>query len=285
MEADPGCRIQDPNLNAIRNSLMEEWQLQIYKKSLKKKEKIDLLLKALHNIEGKQCLEVGCARGTVSHFLRNAGGTWVHADTDRTNVEAAVSLIKSGVIQIPPNVLPFPDATFDVIVSLDYLEHVHDDAAAMNEMRRVLKPGGLLLISTPTTGPTFLLNKIKPLIGLTIDKYGHVREGYTLENLTRRLQNQGYEILTSTTYSRFFTEFIEMGINFAFVNILGKGMEGESNKRDGNITIGSKESFQKHQGSMKVYSAAFPLLYAFTRLDKLIPFFQGYALLIEARRQ
>jgi SAM-dependent methyltransferase len=264
---------------------MENWQLQIYKKSLKKKEKIDLLLKALHNLEGKQCLEVGCARGTVSHFLRNAGGTWVHADTDRSNVQAAVSLIKSGVIQIPPNVLPFPDATFDVIVSLDYLEHVHDDAAAMNEMRRVLKPGGLLLISTPTTGPTFLLNKIKPLIGLTIDKYGHVREGYTLENLTGRLQNQGYEILTSTTYSRFFTEFIEMGINFAFVNILGKGMEGESNKRDGNITIGSKESFQKHQGSMKVYSAAFPLLYAFTRLDKLIPFFQGYALLIEARRQ
>ena len=264
---------------------MEEWQLQIYKKSLKKKEKIDLLLKSLHNLDGKRCLEVGCARGTVSHFLRSAGGNWTHADTDRSNVEAAISLIKEDVIQIPPNVLPFPDATFDVIVSLDYLEHVHDDSAAMNEMQRVLKPGGLLLISTPTTGPTFLLNKIKPWIGLTIDKYGHVREGYALNDLTGRLKNQGYEILTSSTYSRFFTEFIEMGINFAFVNILGKGMEGDSNKRDGNITIGSKESFQKHQGSMKLYSAAYPFIYAFTRLDKLIPFLQGYALLIEARKQ
>lgn len=75
-----------------------------------------------------------------------------------------------------------------------------------------------------------------------------------------------------------------MGINFAFVKILGKGMEGESGKRDGHITIGSKESFQKHQGSMKLYSVVYPLIYVFTRLDKLWPF-QGYALFIEARKQ
>jgi SAM-dependent methyltransferase len=262
---------------------MEEWQLQVYKKSLKKKEKIDLLLRSLNDLQGKTCLEVGCARGTVSHFLRSAGGTWLHADTDKSNVEAALSLVKDGVLQIPPNFLPFPDSSFDVIVSLDYLEHVHDDDAAMSELWRVLKPAGRLLISTPTTGPTFLLNKVKPKIGLTLDKYGHVREGYDLGDLRARLKQQGYDILTSTTYSRFFTEFIEMGINFAFVKVLGKGMEGEAGKRDGNITIGSKESFQKHQGSMKLYSLAYPFLFAFTRLDKLLPW-QGYALFIEARK-
>jgi SAM-dependent methyltransferase len=262
---------------------MEEWQLQLYKKSLKKKEKIDFLLHSLKNLHGKRCLEVGCARGTVSHFLRTAGGDWLHADTDWTNVQAAHSLIKNGALQIPPNVLPFPDTTFDVIVSLDYLEHVHDDNAALNELWRVLKPEGRLLISTPTTGPTFVLNKIKPAIGLTLDKYGHVREGYDLKNLKARLTKQGYEIVSSSTYSRFFTEFIEMGINFAFVKILGKEMDGEAAKRDGNITIGSKESFQKHQGSMKLYSLAYPFLFAFTRLDKLIPW-QGYALFIEARK-
>src|SRR5262245_22487747 len=167
---------------------MEDWQLQLYKKSLKKKEKIDLLLNSLKNLQGKVCLEVGCARGTVSHFLRTAGGTWLHADTDQSNVQAAISLLKDGVLQIPPNVLPFPDATFDVIVSLDYLEHVHDDDAAMSELWRVLKPNGRLIISTPTTGPTFLLNKIKPAIGLTLDKYGHVREGYDLGDLRARLK-------------------------------------------------------------------------------------------------
>ena len=235
-------------------------------------------------MKGKLCLEVGCARGTVSHFLRNAGGNWFHADTDRSNVNAAAALLKDGVLQIPPNVLPFPDSTFDVIVSLDYLEHVRDDQAALNELKRVLKPNGHLLISTPTTGSSFVLNKIKPAIGLTLDKYGHVREGYDLKDLESRLQKQGYEIITGSTYSRFFTEFIEMGINFAFVRILGKGMEGEAAKRDGHITIGSKESFQKHQGSMKMYSLAYPFIYAFTRLDKIWPF-QGYALMIEAKKR
>src|ERR1043165_9551537 len=123
---------------------MEEWQLQVYKKSLKKKEKIDHLLHSLYNLDGKLCLEVGCARGTVSHFLRTAGGTWLHADTDRSNVDAEMALAKNGVLQIPPNVLPFPDQSFDVIVSLDYLEHVHDDDSAMSELWRVLKPGGRL---------------------------------------------------------------------------------------------------------------------------------------------
>jgi SAM-dependent methyltransferase len=262
---------------------MEQWQLQVYKKSLKKKEKIDLLLRSLKDLQGKICLEVGCARGTVSHFLKSAGGTWFHADTDTSNVQAAASLVREGVLQIPPNILPFPDSSFDVIVSLDYLEHVHDDDAAMSELWRVLKPEGRLLVSTPTTGPTFLLNKIKPHIGLTLDKYGHVREGYDLGDLRARLKQQGYDILTATTYSRFFTELIEMGINFAFVKILGKGMDGDAAKRDGNITIGSRESFQKHQGSMKLYSMAYPFLFAFTRLDRLLPW-QGYALFIEARK-
>jgi 2-polyprenyl-3-methyl-5-hydroxy-6-metoxy-1,4-benzoquinol methylase len=157
-------------------------------------------LKSLKNLQGKVCLEVGCARGTVSHFLRNEGGTWFHADTDRSNVAAAMAFVKEGVLQIPTNVLPFSDSTFDVIVSLDYLEHVHDDRAAMNELFRVLKPGGHLLISTPTTGPAFVLNKIKPVIGLTLDKYGHVREGYDVKDLSQRLQKQGYNILDSSTY-------------------------------------------------------------------------------------
>jgi 2-polyprenyl-3-methyl-5-hydroxy-6-metoxy-1,4-benzoquinol methylase len=117
---------------------MQDWQLQLYKKSLKKKEKIDLLLHSLQNLSGKICLEVGCARGTVSHFLRNAGGKWVHADADFSNVQAAGRLLKGGVLQIPPNVLPFPDSTFDVIVSLDYLEHVRDDETALKELKRVL---------------------------------------------------------------------------------------------------------------------------------------------------
>jgi SAM-dependent methyltransferase len=45
--------------------------------------------------------------------------------------------------------LPFDDASFDLILSFHVLEHIPDDIAAMREMRRVLKPGGLLLVQVP----------------------------------------------------------------------------------------------------------------------------------------
>ena len=45
--------------------------------------------------------------------------------------------------------LPFSDAMFDLVCALDIIEHVDDDDSALSELVRVIRPGGLLLISTP----------------------------------------------------------------------------------------------------------------------------------------
>lgn len=47
--------------------------------------------------------------------------------------------------------LPLPGAFFDIVVSFETIEHVRDTTAALGEFRRVLRPGGFLLISTPDT--------------------------------------------------------------------------------------------------------------------------------------
>lgn len=44
---------------------------------------------------------------------------------------------------------PFPDRTFDLVVALDVLEHIEDDATVMRELYRVCKPGGRLLLTVP----------------------------------------------------------------------------------------------------------------------------------------
>ena len=45
--------------------------------------------------------------------------------------------------------LPFPDSEFDVVCALDVIEHIDDDAAAVHELWRVCKPGGLLVVTVP----------------------------------------------------------------------------------------------------------------------------------------
>lgn len=84
-------------------------------------------------------LDVGGARQRGA-FRRPAGARWVVADIQRAfrpDVGADVQA------------LPFRDAVFDAIKATELLEHVPDVARALGECRRVLRPGGHLVITAP----------------------------------------------------------------------------------------------------------------------------------------
>lgn len=259
------------------------WQLKIFNKTLKKKEKLAIMRELLPDLTGKKCLDLGCARGTISYFLKQEGGIWFHEDLDFVNVSITRELVGPTAAVIPATGLPHPDDTFDVIVSLDILEHLHEDQAFASEMARVLKPGGVLILSTPATGPFYLVNRMKTLVGLTPEQYGHVVEGYTLPQLKSMLATAGLTVDSATTYSRFFTEFVEFLINFAFVKLLRKG---KSDKRDGHISPGSEAEVKKYKKQLRIYSLIYPFVWAFTRLDHLLKWLgvAGNATLLIAKK-
>ncbi len=74
---------------------------------------------------------------------------------------------------VPP--LPFPDASFDAVVSFQVIEHVRRDKELVTEIHRVLRPGGRLIISTPNSEMSLTRNP------------WHVRE-YTIEGFARLLE-------------------------------------------------------------------------------------------------
>ncbi|NNC81495.1 MAG: class I SAM-dependent methyltransferase [Acidimicrobiales bacterium] len=72
--------------------------------------------------------------------LAQGGGTYVGVDLmDDRFIDSTVDACH----------LPFPDSAFDLIVQFHVLEHIPDDGAAIREMARVLKPGGLCLVQVP----------------------------------------------------------------------------------------------------------------------------------------
>lgn len=84
------------------------WQIRLFKKSLKKKEKVKTILSFLGPIEGKTCLEIGCEKGILSYYLRKKGGRWFHAEVDRNLARATHGLIDENVAVIQATALPFP---------------------------------------------------------------------------------------------------------------------------------------------------------------------------------
>ena len=119
---------------------------------------------------GKRVLDAGCGSGYGAAMMSAAGARQVVGiDIDADTIEAARSKMPVGVELAVGDLesVPVGDACFDVVVCLEAIEHVLDPEAVLDEFRRVLIPGGLLVLSTPnrdvvTPGNPYHLHEYTP---------------------------------------------------------------------------------------------------------------------------
>jgi SAM-dependent methyltransferase len=88
--------------------------------------------------------------------------------------------------------LPFPDATFDRVICSEVLEHIPDDTAAMAELARVLRPGGVLAATVPSWLPEKICWQLSAEYHAPLAQGGHVRI-YTEGLLRERLRAAGLQ--------------------------------------------------------------------------------------------
>jgi SAM-dependent methyltransferase len=109
-------------------------------------ERIPLFVAAIGR--GKRVLDLGCRSGALTlHFLE--GNSVVGLDVDAVALEKAAAL---GIEPVQANVeepLPFEDASFDAVVAGELFEHLQFPDALVAEIRRVLRPRGVLVGSVP----------------------------------------------------------------------------------------------------------------------------------------
>lgn len=94
-------------------------------------------------------LDVGGGTGRSSHHLHSLVKSLVICDFSLPMLRQARAKGAADTLQSRAEALPFRDGAFDRIMVVDALHHFFDQQAAIRELIRVLKPGGLLLIEEP----------------------------------------------------------------------------------------------------------------------------------------
>jgi 2-polyprenyl-6-hydroxyphenyl methylase/3-demethylubiquinone-9 3-methyltransferase len=109
-------------------------------------------------------LDVGCGAGFLSNHLAREGFEVTGLDASQASIDVAARHDLTGRARYllgDALLLPFPDASFDVVCAMDFLEHVEEPAKAVAEMARVLKPGGTFFFHTFNRNPLAWLVIIK----------------------------------------------------------------------------------------------------------------------------
>lgn len=134
-------------------------------------------------------LDFGCGTGAFLEHL-DALGEVTAVDAEHEAVAFCHLRGRGEVTYVAPDApLPFADSTFDAVTALDVIEHIEVDVRALKELRRVLRPGGVLLVAVPAFG--FLWGDQ--------DEISHHFRRYRAPELVRALEAAGFT-LERTTY-------------------------------------------------------------------------------------
>jgi ubiquinone/menaquinone biosynthesis C-methylase UbiE len=194
---------------------------------------------------GSSILDIGSGYGLFSLEMRKRGYKVISSDLligiAIDKIKKAREIFRKGgqpfiFTQSDATMLPFKDGSFDGVLIADVIEHILDEDAALREIRRVLKKGGIFIASTPTVG--FHSGKFKPLFRKIYEKTplwklniwnekhlypermmeekGHLRE-YSLEKWKNLCKRYGSLEAWKPEYKFFGALFVELSHTFKFL--------------------------------------------------------------------
>jgi SAM-dependent methyltransferase len=134
----------------------------------------------------KSALDAGCGRGLYTRVLINRARKVVALDYSKDSIDA----LKRRLGHVPhlslyvgsATDLPFDNEQFNLVLHCEVLEHIENDQKVLSELFRVLQPGGKLVLSVPVPPAPYFDAE-------------HVREGYSLKEISHLLQQAGFTVL------------------------------------------------------------------------------------------
>jgi SAM-dependent methyltransferase len=219
----------------------------------------------------------------MNYYLRELGGKWSWADLEDKSITEMEDLLGDTVHHVQNGALPFPDLTFDRVVSIDVHEHMQDPVPFTKELRRVAKNRGQIIVTVPNGDERKWATRIKNAVGMTKEEYGHVTEGYDIPHLKSIMKRAHIEPIAESSFSKFFTEMLELSINFLYVKILSR--KSNFKVKTGTIAPTTKNQLKSIEKTYKLYSLVYPIVYLISRFDILFFFTRGYAVMVKGKKK
>ena len=139
---------------------------------------------------GARILDAGCGSGrNMVELARHGSVTGV--ELSRPSVELARARESGEVLEGSVLELPFESDSFELVVSLDVIEHLEDDLGALRELHRVVAPGGALLVTVPAY----------PWLWSGHDEINHHYRRYTRRSLQSVARAGGWEQARTTYFN------------------------------------------------------------------------------------
>lgn len=156
------------------------------------------LLAELGDVSGKTLLDIGCGTGVLTAIAAARGAATVGIDVSESGLahaRASYPALEWASLSAYDDLRGRLGRDFDVVISMEAIEHLYDPRLFLKQAHRALKPGGLLVLSTPYHG--YLKNLVLALSG-RLDAHftalwdgGHIKF-FSWQTLGRALDEAGF---------------------------------------------------------------------------------------------
>jgi cyclopropane fatty-acyl-phospholipid synthase-like methyltransferase len=180
------------------------------------------VLKLLKDIHPRKVLDVGCGAGDMVHTLADRGAQVLGIDFSNEAIRHCQQLWKGEGVRFENTAIENIHEQFDLIVFMEVLEHIEDDAKALEEIHRLLNQKGYLILSVPAHKDRF---------GPSDHYVGHFRR-YDKNELLTLLEQGGFQVEVIWSYGVPLANITESIRNWMYRNKSPESLE-EGTKQSG----------------------------------------------------
>ncbi|TSC88529.1 MAG: type 11 methyltransferase [Microgenomates group bacterium Gr01-1014_7] len=246
------------------------------------------IIEQLELKDGDKVLDLGCGDGYYSYLLSSFSPKITGIDNHVAAIESAKRQVRKKNVRFiigDAEKLPFPENSFDKIVMSEIIEHVKDDIRVLKEARRVLKPGGILVLTTPNKNYPFLWDPINWFLEHLFNF--HIKSGffagiwnqhvrlYKPEEIGKKLEKVGFKVDSCELLTGWCLPFnhylLNLGCKLLFYKKLSQDLLQDINKF-------SKSKNQK----TSLASFLFWLVNTLDKLNDIFPNSSGVSIFMKA---